>query len=49
MNAHFWEMDCLEALEAAINSHIRVGLKESNREALIAEFGGEMVEKASRA
>ena len=47
MNAHFWEMDCLEAVETA--SPIRVGLKESSREALIAEFGVKMMEKASRA
>ena len=39
-------MDCLEPVETATPT--RVGLKESSREALIAEFGGEMVEKASR-
>ena len=49
MNAHFREMDCLliEAVETA--RPIGVGLKKSSREALIAEFGGEIVEKASRA
>ena len=47
MNAYFWEMGCLEAVETTIP--IKVGLKESSQEALIAEFGEELVGKASRA
>ena len=37
MNVYFWEMGCLEAVETTIP--IKVGLKESSQEALIAEFG----------
>ena len=47
MNAYFWEMGCLEAVETTVP--IKVGLKESSQEALIAEFGEELVGKASRA
>ena len=46
-NAYFWEMGCLEAMETTVP--IKVGLKESSQEALIAEIGDELVGKASRA
>ena len=44
MNAYFWEMGCLEAAETTLL--IKVGLKESSQETLIAEFGEELVGKA---
>ena len=47
VNPYFWEMDCLEAVETTVP--IKVGLQESSQEALIAEFGEELVGKASRA
>ena len=46
MKAHFWEMDCLEAVETV--SPVIVGLKESSREVLIAESGGAIVEMQER-
>lgn len=47
INACLWEMGCLDGLETTVS--IRVGLKESSREAPVSEFGAAVVETASRA
>lgn len=41
MNAYFWETGCLEAVARTVP--IKVGLKKSAEEALMAEFGEGLV------